>query len=111
MKKFSALLALALLLPTLVSCKTVSDSDETSSFKGADTTADTAPLSLFEEVDELRPLEMITLDHVYRGEFVEFPEDVTVVPAHAYTANGKVYVKTTDKTYASAAAGNNSRAY
>ena len=110
-KFFAALLVSALLLPALASCKTVSDSDETSSFEGTDTTADTAPLSLFEEVDELRPLEMITLDHVYRGEFVEFPEDVTVVPAHAYTANGKVYVKTTDKTYASAAAGNNSRAY
>jgi len=98
-KFFAALLVSALLLPALAACKTVSDSDETSSFKGADTTAATAPLSLFEEVDELRPLETITLDHVYRGEFAEFPEDVQAIPVHTFSGNGKVYVETMDNSY------------
>ncbi len=99
MKKFSALLTLALLLPTLVSCKTVSDSDETSSFEGTDTTADTAPLSLFEEVDELRPLETITLDHVYRGEYSRFPDDLKVLPNGHFVCDGNIYVRTQDKAY------------
>jgi len=80
MKKFSALLALALLLPTLASCKPAD------------------PGSTPDETASLRPLETIVISDACYGEFTEFPENPAILQYDVQVWDGAVRILARDKS-------------